>query len=231
MLPFAQCCGQIVRGACCIGGRELGGLLSCFEGDGVAHDVRWGGGGINCWSPPKPTLSSQLIVYSLRVIRLSHRVKYHMSGDSFKNRQKSMRAMAAVRMSRRCRRYLKRIQRAASRYALQEIASTIQNDLDRRHLSYDEALNLGNVIQHHADRLPGDTIVYAISDRDAYRRTLELYLKDAVLSRTEQLLLWEERRRLGISDTEHDRLLNQLVEQMKRQGRTVAVHAFKKAGA
>jgi hypothetical protein len=78
---------------------------------------------------------------------------------------------------------------------------------------------------------PGDTIVYAISDRDAYRRTLELYLKDAVLSRTEQLLLWEERRRLGISDTEHDRLLNQLVEQMKRQGRTVAVHAFKKAGA
>ncbi|MGB0152220.1 MAG: hypothetical protein ACPF92_07845, partial [Candidatus Poseidoniaceae archaeon] len=95
----------------------------------------------------------------------------------------------------------------------------------------DEALNLGNVIQHHADRLPGDTIVYAISDRDAYRRTLELYLKDAVLSRTEQLLLWEERRRLGISDAEHDRLLEQLVEQMKRQGKTVAVHAFRRASA
>lgn len=139
--------------------------------------------------------------------------------------------MATVRMSRRCRRYLKRIQRAPTRYALQEIASSIQNDLDRRHLSYDEALNLGNVIQHHADRLPGDTIVYAISDRDAYRRTLELYLKDAVLSRTEQLLLWEERRRLGISDAEHDRLLEQLVEQMKRQGKTVAVHAFRRASA
>ena len=186
---------------------------------------------MKCWSLPKQTISFQETVYSLRVISLSHRVKCRVIGDSFKNRQKSMRPMAAVRMSRRCRRYLKRIQRAATRYALQEIASSIQNDLDRRHLSYDEALNLGNVIQHHADRLPGDTIVYAISDRDAYRRTLELYLKDAVLSRTEQLLLWEERRRLGISDAEHDRLLNQLVEQMKRQGRTVAVHAFKRAGA
>ena len=186
---------------------------------------------MNCWSPPKSDISLSCAFYSIRVILLSHRVKRHTIGDSFKNRQNGKHSMAAVRMSRRCRRYLKRIQRAATRYALQEIASSIQNDLDRRHLSYDEALNLGNVIQHHADRLPGDTIVYAISDRDAYRRTLELYLKDAVLSRTEQLLLWEERRRLGISDSEHDRLLNQLVEQMKRQGRTVAVHAFKRAGA
>lgn len=186
---------------------------------------------MNCWSPPKRQIFLEWAVYSERVIRLSHRVKSHVTGDSFKNRQKGKQSMAAVRMSRRCRRYLKRIQRAPSRYALQEIASSIQNDLDRRHLSYDEALNLGNVIQHHADRLPGDTIVYAISDRDAYRRTLELYLKDAVLSRTEQLLLWEERRRLGISDAEHDRLLSQLVEQMKRQGKTVAVHAFKRASA
>ena len=52
-----------------------------------------------------------------------------------------------------------------------------------------------------------------------------------MLSRTEQLLLWEERRRLGISDAEHDRLLQQLVEQMKRQGKTVAVHAFRRASA
>jgi hypothetical protein len=140
-------------------------------------------------------------------------------------------SMAAVRMSRRCRRYLKRIQRAPSRYALQEIASSIQNDLDRRHLSYDEALSLGNMIQQFADRLPGDEIVYAISDRDAYRRTLELYLKDAILTKTEQLLLWEERRRLGITDVEHDRLLGQLLEQMKRQGKSVAIHAFRRAEA
>ena len=186
---------------------------------------------MNCWSSSKRPISDTGAIYSIWVDSLSHRVKCHMIGDSFKNRQNSKKDMAAVRMSRRCRRYLKRIQRAPSRYALQEIASSIQNDLDRRHLSYDEALNLGNVIQHHADRLPGDTIVYAISDRDAYRRTLELYLKDAVLSRTEQLLLWEERRRLGISDAEHDRLLDQLVEQMKRQGKTVAVHTFKRASA
>jgi hypothetical protein len=87
------------------------------------------------------------------------------------------------------------------------------------------------MIQQFADRLPGDEIVYAISDRDAYRRTLELYLKDAILTKTEQLLLWEERRRLGITDVEHDRLLGQLLEQMKRQGKSVAIHAFRRAEA
>ncbi|MEC7168163.1 MAG: hypothetical protein VXW14_04160, partial [Candidatus Thermoplasmatota archaeon] len=115
--------------------------------------------------------------------------------------------MAAPSMTRRSRKYFKKIQRAKTRYDLQTIASTIQSELDRRNLSYDEALNLGNFIQNRADQLPGNSIVYAVSDRDAYRRTLELYLRDALLTRTEQLLLWEERRRLGISDEEHDRLL------------------------
>ena len=108
--------------------------------------------------------------------------------------------MVASRMSRRSRRYFKRIQRVTTKFDLQAIASAIQTDLAKRHVSYDEALTLGNLIQHRSDQLPGDTIVYAISDRDAYRRTLELYLRDALLTRTEQLLLWEERRRLGISE-------------------------------
>jgi hypothetical protein len=119
--------------------------------------------------------------------------------------------MVASRMSRRSRRYFKRIQRVTTKFDLQAIASAIQTDLDKRNVSYDEALTLGNLIQHRSDQLPGDTIVYAISDRDAYRRTLELYLRDALLTRTEQLLLWEERRRLGISEQEHDRLLHQLL--------------------
>ena len=136
--------------------------------------------------------------------------------------------MVGTRMSRRARRHFKKIQRSESKYALQEIASTIQTDVDKRLLSYDEALMLGNMIQNRADQVPGDAIVYAISDRDAYRRTLELYLRDALLTRTEQLLLWEERRRLGISDSEHDNLLNQLLAQWKRQGKSVTIDRFKK---
>ena len=136
--------------------------------------------------------------------------------------------MVGTRMSRRARRHFKKIQRAASKFALQESASAIQTDLDKRHLSYDEALMLGNLIQTRADQVPGDGIVYAISDRDAYRRTLELYLRDALLTRTEQLLLWEERRRLGISDEEHERLLNQLLSQWKRQGKNVTIDRFVK---
>jgi pantothenate kinase-related protein Tda10 len=85
---------------------------------------------------------------------------------------------------------------------------------------------LGNMIQNRADQVPGDSIVYAISDRDAYRRTLELYLRDALLTRTEQLLLWEERRRLGISDAEHEILLKQLLNQWKRQGKAVTIDRF-----
>jgi len=131
-------------------------------------------------------------------------------------------------MSRRARRLFKKIQRADSKYSLQELASGIQTEVDKRLLSYDEALMLGNMIQNRADQVPGDSIVYAISDRDAYRRTLELYLRDALLTRTEQLLLWEERRRLGISDGEHEALMNQLMTQWKRQGRSVTIDRFTK---
>ncbi len=130
-------------------------------------------------------------------------------------------------MSRRCRKFMRRIHRADTRYGLQEIASEIQSDLDRRSISYDEALSLGNILQERADELPGDAIVYAISDRDSYRRTLELYLKDGVLTQTEQLLLWEERRRLGIDASVHDKLLEQLLASWVRQGKSVQIHAFR----
>ena len=83
---------------------------------------------------------------------------------------------------------MRQIHKATTRYSLQEIASSIQSDLDRRNLSYEEALNLGNILQDRADTLPGDEIVYAVSDRDSYRRTLELYLKDGVLTQAEQLV-------------------------------------------
>ena len=61
---------------------------------------------------------------------------------------------------------MRQIHKATTRYSLQEIASSIQSDLDRRNLSYEEALNLGNILQDRADTLPGDEIVYAVSDRD-----------------------------------------------------------------
>ena len=139
--------------------------------------------------------------------------------------------MVAKRMSRRCRRYSKQIQRSNSKSDLQTIASSIQNDLDKRNLSYDEALTLGNLIQSRADQLPGDSIVYAVSDRDAYRRTLELYLRDSLLDQTEQLLLWDERRRLGITDGEHERLLEQLLLQWRKQGKKVTIAKFEKPGS
>ena len=139
--------------------------------------------------------------------------------------------MVAKRMSRRCRRYSKKIQRANSKLELQTIASTIQSELDKRNLAYDEALTLGNIIQNRADHLPGDAIVYAVSDRDAYRRTLELYLRDSLLTQTEQLLLWDERRRLGISDSEHERLLEQLLLQWRKQGKKVTIANFEKPGS
>ena len=114
-----------------------------------------------------------------------------------------------------------------SEMCIRDSASTIQAELDKRHVSYDEALTLGNIIQHRADQfVDDDTIVYAISDRDAYRRTLELYLRDALLTKTEQLLLWEERRRLGISDRDHERLLEQLLAQWRKQGKKVNIDSF-----
>lgn len=121
---------------------------------------------------------------------------------------------------------MKKIRNASSHYELQELASNIQNEVDRRKLSFDEALSLGNSIQSYADRLPGNTIVYAISNRDSYRGTLELYLKDGYLSKTEQLLLWEERRRLGITDVEHNKMLIQLVEILEKRGMKIVVSRF-----
>ena len=129
-------------------------------------------------------------------------------------------------MSRRMRKILRQIHKSTTHFRLQEIASNIQSEVDSRNLTYDDALTLGNQIQAKADTIHGDTIVYAISDRDAYRKTLELYLKDGILTRTEQLLLWEERRRLGIPDTIHDTLLNQLIAQWRRQGKKVDVQRF-----
>lgn len=157
-------------------------------------------------------------------------VKHIEGTDSFNNRRVSSQCMVATRMSRRCRRYSKQIQRSNTRFDLQTIASTVQNELDKRNLTYDEALTLGNLIQNRADQLPGDTIVYAVSDRDAYRRTLELYLRDALLTKTEQMLLWEERRRLGISDGVHERLLEQLLLQWRRQGKKVTIARFESPG-
>ena len=150
--------------------------------------------------------------------------------DSFNNRGVLSWAMVATRMSRRCRRYSKQIIRVNTKLELQTIASTIQSEMDKRNLSYDEALTLGNIIQNRADQLPGDVIVYAISDRDAYRKTLELYLRDSLLTQTEQMLLWEERRRLGISDIEHERLLEQLLLQWRRQGKKVTIDRFDTPG-
>jgi hypothetical protein len=129
------------------------------------------------------------------------------------------------------RKILRQVHKSTTHYKLQELASNVQADLDKRNLSYDEALTLGNQIQAKADLLPGDTIVYAISDRDAYRKTLELYLRDGLLTRTEQLLLWEERRRLGIPDETHDRLLNQLLLQWKKQGKRIDIQRFSKPEA
>jgi hypothetical protein len=157
-------------------------------------------------------------------------VKGHEATDSFNNRRVTRQNMVAARMSRRSRRFSKQIQRTNTRFDLQTIASSVQTHLDKRDITYDEALTLGNLIQNRADQLPGDTIVYAISDRDAYRRTLELYLRDALLTKTEQMLLWEERRRLGISDIDHERLLEQLLLQWRRQGKKVTIARFDSPG-
>ena len=69
-------------------------------------------------------------------------------------------------------------------------------------------------------------LVYAISDRDTYRRLIEVYLDDGILSRTEQILLWDERRKLGISELAHDRLLNLLVSRYQSQGRPIHIPTF-----
>ena len=66
-------------------------------------------------------------------------------------------------------------------------------------------------------------LVYAISDRDTYRRTLEIYLKDGLLTRTEQMLLWDERRKLGLTQEEHDRMIDKLSALYRSQGRSIRI--------
>ena len=104
-----------------------------------------------------------------------------------------------VRVSRRARRFLRRIQKSRTIPDLQIIANEIQNEVDARNITYEEANQLGNQIQNRADMIDMAGLVYAISDRDTYRRTLEIYLKDGLLTRTEQMLLWDERRKLGLT--------------------------------
>lgn len=128
-----------------------------------------------------------------------------------------------MRLSRKSRRHQRRINRATSINSLQTIANEIQNEFDNRAITHSEAVVLGNQIQKRADSIDGTQLVYAISDRDAYRRLIEVYLDDGILSRTEQILLWDERRKLGISEDAHERLLASLLTRYQKQGRQVHV--------
>ncbi|DAC21432.1 MAG TPA: hypothetical protein HA345_07010 [Candidatus Thalassarchaeaceae archaeon] len=128
-----------------------------------------------------------------------------------------------VRVSRRARRFLRRIQKSREIPDLQVIANEIQNEVDARNITYEEANQLGNQIQNRADMIDVSGLVYAISDRDTYRRTLEIYLKDGLLTRTEQMLLWDERRKLGLTQEEHDRLIDKLITLYRSQGRSIRV--------
>lgn len=128
-----------------------------------------------------------------------------------------------MRLSRKSRRHQRRINRSSSIVSLQTIANEIQGEFDNRAITHSEAVVLGNQIQKRADSIDGTKLVYAISDRDAYRRLIEVYLDDGILSRTEQILLWDERRKLGISEEAHDRLLTSLLARYQNQGRQVHV--------
>ena len=128
-----------------------------------------------------------------------------------------------VRVSRRARRFLRRIQKSRTISDLQIIANEIQNEVDARNITYEEANQLGNQIQNRADMIDVAGLVYAISDRDTYRRTLEIYLKDGLLTRTEQMLLWDERRKLGLTQEEHDRMIDKLIALYRSQGRSIRI--------
>ena len=127
------------------------------------------------------------------------------------------------RLGRKSRKYLRRVQKSRTLQELQLIANDIQSEVDSRGINYEEANQLGNRIQDRADIIDSDGLIYAISDRDTYRRTLEIYLKDGLLTRTEQMLLWDERRKLGITEDEHAHLLEKLVSLYRSQGRTIRI--------
>ncbi len=138
--------------------------------------------------------------------------------------------VAAERLSRRGRRFLKRIQRADTAYELQEVATEIQVEVERRSITLDEATHLGNQIHRYNDEFDSSTQVYALSDRDSYRKSLDIYLEDGVLTATEQLLLWDERRKFGISDKEHVELLSIMVSKRKAKGKYTRISDFQLPG-
>ena len=128
-----------------------------------------------------------------------------------------------MNLSRKSRKFQRHINRMNSIEKLQTIANEIQVKYDNREFTHNEAIILGNQIQQRADVIDGSQLVYAISDRDTYRRLIEVYLDDGILSRTEQILLWDERRKLGISEDAHDRLLASLIVRYHRQGRPIHI--------
>jgi len=131
-----------------------------------------------------------------------------------------------MRLSRKSRRFQRRINRSKSIETLQTIANEVQVEYDSREITHNEAITLGNNIQIRAESIDSSQIVYAISDRDTYRRLIEVYLDDGILSRTEQILLWDERRKLGISEESHNTLLDSLVKRYQKQGRPIHIQSM-----
>ena len=128
-----------------------------------------------------------------------------------------------MNISRKTRKFQRRINRSNTIEKLQTIANEIQVLYDGREITHNEATHLGNQIQQRSDVVDGSKLVYAISNRDTYRRLIEVYLDDGILSRTEQILLWGERRKLGVSEEAHDRLLASLIIRYHRQGRSTHI--------
>ena len=93
-----------------------------------------------------------------------------------------------MRLSRKSRKFQRRINRSKSIETLQTIANEVQVEYDSREITHNEAITLGNNIQIRAESIDSSQIVYAISDRDTYRRLIEVYLDDGILSRTAQIL-------------------------------------------
>ena len=131
-----------------------------------------------------------------------------------------------MRLSRKSRKFQRRTNRARTIESLQTIANEVQVQYDSREITHNEAITLGNQIQIRAESIDNSQIVYAISDRDTYRRLIEVYLDDGILTRTEQILLWDERRKLGISETSHDALLTSLVARYQKQGRSIHIQSL-----
>ncbi len=131
-----------------------------------------------------------------------------------------------MRLSRKSRKFQRRINRARTIEVLQTIANEVQVEYDSREITHNEAITLGNNIQIRAEVIDNSIIVYAISDRDTYRRLIEVYLDDGILTRTEQILLWDERRKLGISEESHEALLTSLVARYQKQGRPIHIQSM-----